>query len=165
LKSICISRHWIQPPTNLEVNLGERVNIGQFGPNFLKSSTLIQFSWNLNMIYITGHWIQPPIIFFVVNIDQKVNTGQFLKLSILIQLTWNLKSIWISGHWIQQPINFEVNIGQNVKIGQKANLGQIFENPQFSSNWLEIWRAFSCQVAVFNYQLILRSKGQHRHNL
>ena len=31
-----------------------------------------------------------------------------------------------------------------------------FENPQFSSNWLEIWRGFSDQVTEFKHQLFLR---------
>ena len=42
-----------------------------------------------------------------------------------------MNRICISCQWLQPPINFEVNIGQKVKISQKANLGHISKSSIF----------------------------------
>ena len=76
-----------------------------------------------------------------------------------------MKSICLSHHWIQPPTNFEVNICQKVDIGQKANLGQIVWNPQFSSDWLEIWRGFIFHVTEFKQPIIFEVNMDENINI
>ena len=67
MKRIYISGQWIEPPIIFEVNIDQKVNIGQI-------SEILNFhpiDLNLKRIYISGQWIEPPII-FELNIDQKL---------------------------------------------------------------------------------------------
>ena len=76
-----------------------------------------------------------------------------------------------------KPIAFEVKMskGQHLKSsiqqicstnkGQRSTNLTNFWNPQFSSDWLEIWTEFSYQLIEFNQQLFFSQnwpKGQHR---
>ena len=67
LKRISRSGHWTQPSIIFEVNIDQKVNIGQRSTTlmpFIKSSIFIRLTCNLKRISTSSHWTQPGNCFW-----------------------------------------------------------------------------------------------------
>ena len=151
----------------MEVHIGQKVNIGPRSTTkmvFLKFSIFIRFTWNLKRSFIFGHWIQPPIIFefkFVfwnlqVLCSAQSSSCYSVCLSVCLSHTGhNFKPIFMKLHHMVEFVRRKKPIvwGEKVKRSTLAKGQQLrwdFQNPQFLSNWLEIWRGFIFHVTEFN---------------
>ena len=116
------------------------------------------------MICISGQWIQPPHI-FEGNIGQQADTGLISKIVNYNPIDLKFEEelhIWSLN---STSVYFWSTYTKTSTSAKCQEVWWDFENPQFSSDWLEIWRGIAYLVTELNQPIIFEVIRDQKINI